>query len=94
MRVVGIGVFDGINRIKRAGITKDYIKIKYAGNDVLYVPVTQLDLVSKYIGVSDEGTVKLNKLGSAAWQKTRTRVREAVRDMAKQLTRRVRHIIW
>ena len=82
----GIGVFDGINRIKRAGITKDYIKIKYAGNDVLYVPVTQLDLVSKYIGVSDEGTVKLNKLGSAAWQKTRTRVREAVRDMAKQLT--------
>ena len=82
----GIGVFDGINRIKRAGITKDYIKIKYAGNDVLYVPVTQLDLVSKYIGVSDEGTVKLNKLGSAAWQKTRARVREAVRDMAKQLT--------
>ena len=82
----GIGVFDGINRIKRAGITKDYIKINYAGNDVLYVPVTQLDLVSKYIGVSDEGTVKLNKLGSAAWQKTRSRVRAAVRDMAKQLT--------
>ncbi|MBO7520567.1 MAG: transcription-repair coupling factor, partial [Clostridia bacterium] len=82
----GIGVFDGINRIKRAGITKDYIKINYAGNDVLYVPVTQLDLVSKYIGVSDEGTVKLNKLSSPAWQKTRARVRAAVRDMAKQLT--------
>lgn len=82
----GIGVFDGINRISRAGVTKDYIKIKYDGNDVLYVPVTQLDLVSKYIGVSDEGTVKLNKLGSDRWQKTRARVRAAVRDMAKQLT--------
>ena len=82
----GIGVFDGINRISRAGITKDYIKIKYAGNDVLYVPVTQLDLVSKYIGVSDEGTVKLNKLGSDRWQKTRARVRASVKDMAKQLT--------
>lgn len=82
----GIGVFDGINRISRAGITKDYIKIKYAGNDVLYVPVTQLDLVSKYIGVSDESTVRLNKLGSDKWQKTRARVRAAVKDMAKQLT--------
>lgn len=82
----GIGVFDGINRITQSGITKDYIKIKYAGNDVLYVPVTQLDLVSKYIGVSDEGGVKLNKLGSSAWQQTRARVRAAVKDMAKQLT--------
>lgn len=82
----GIGVFDGINRISRAGITKDYIKINYAGSDVLYVPVTQLDLVSKYIGVSDEGSVKLNKLGSQQWQKTRARVRAAVKDMAKQLT--------
>lgn len=82
----GIGVFDGINRIKREGITKDYIKIKYAGSDILYVPVTQLDLVSKYIGASDEHTVRLNKLGSAEWQKTRSRVRAAVKDMAKQLT--------
>ncbi|MBR4909699.1 MAG: transcription-repair coupling factor [Clostridia bacterium] len=82
----GIGVFDGINRITQSGITKDYIKIKYAGGDALYVPVTQLDLVSKYIGVSDESTVKLNKLGSAQWQKTRSRVRAAVKDMAKQLT--------
>ena len=82
----GIGVFDGINRITRAGITKDYIKINYAGNDVLYVPVTQLDLVSKYIGAQDENAVRLNKLASAQWQKTRSRVRAAVKDMAKQLT--------
>ena len=82
----GIGVFDGINRITSSGITKDYIKIKYDGNDILYVPVTQLDLVSKYIGASDERTVRLNKLGSAQWQKTRNRVKSAVKDMAKQLT--------
>ena len=83
----GIGIFDGINRITNDGVTKDYIKIKYHGSDVLYVPVTQLDLVSKYIGAATEdGGVKLNRLGSQEWQRTRTRVRKAVRDMAKQLT--------
>lgn len=82
----GIGVFDGINRITNNGITKDYIKIKYAGADVLYVPVTQLDLVSKYIGCAENSNIKLNKLGSSDWQRTRTRVKKAVKDMAKQLT--------
>ena len=82
----GIGVFEGIHQIKNSGITKDYIKIKYAGNDVLYVPVTQLDLVSKYIGAAEDGGVKLNKLGGSDWQRTRARVKKAVQDMAKQLT--------
>ena len=83
----GIGIFDGINRITNAGITKDYIKIKYAKSDVLYVPVTQLNLVSRYIGTaSEDGGIKLNRLGGAEWQKTRRRVKAAVRDMAKQLT--------
>ncbi len=82
----GIGVFDGINQIKNGGITKDYIKIKYAGSDVLYVPVTQLDLVSKYIGAAEDNGIKLNKLGGSEWQRTRARVKKAVRDMAKQLT--------
>lgn len=83
----GIGIFDGINRITNAGVTKDYIKIKYAKSDVLYVPVTQLDLVSRYIGsASEEGGVRLNRLGGTEWQKTRKRVKAAVRDMAKQLT--------
>lgn len=83
----GIGVFDGINRITNGGVTKDYIKIKYAKSDVLYVPVTQLDLVSRYIGAASEnGTIKVNRLGGGDWQKTRTRVKAAVRDMAKQLT--------
>ena len=83
----GIGIFDGINRITNQGVTKDYIKIKYAKSDVLYVPVTQLDLVSRYIGAATEdGGIKLNRLGTSEWQKTRKRVRAAVRDMAKQLT--------
>ncbi len=83
----GIGIFDGIHRITNQGVTKDYIKIKYAKGDVLYVPVTQLDLVSKYIGAaSEDGSIKIHRLGGAEWQKTRTRVKKAVRDMAKQLT--------
>ena len=82
----GIGIFDGINRITNGGITKDYIKIKYAKSDVLYVPVTQLDLVSRYIGSSEDSNIKINRLGGAEWQKTRTRVKKAVKDMAKQLT--------
>lgn len=82
----GIGIFDGINQIKNGSITKDYIKIKYAGSDILYVPVTQLDLVSKYIGAAEDSGIKLNKLGGSDWQRTRARVKKAVRDMAKQLT--------
>ncbi len=82
----GIGIFDGINRITQGGVTKDYIKIKYAKSDVLYVPVTQLDLVSKYIGAAENGGVRLNRLGGSEWQKTRKRVKAAVKDMAKQLT--------
>ncbi len=84
--VHGIGIFDGITKLEVGGVTKDYIKIKYAKEDVLFVPVTQLDLVSKYVGPGEEGrAVKINKLGTQEWKKTRTRVRSAVRDMAKEL---------
>ncbi len=82
----GIGIFAGINKITGNGVTKDYIKITYAKTDVLYVPVTQLDLISKYIGAAENGSVRLNRLGSNDWQKTRARVKKAVKDMAKQLT--------
>ena len=82
----GIGIFEGVKQMKTQGITRDYIMIRYAGKDALYVPVTSLDLVSKYIGNSEDTAVKLNKLGSAEWSKTRTRVKKAVKDMAKQLT--------
>lgn len=81
----GIGVFDGIHKIANDGITKDYIKINYAKQDVLYVPVTQLDLVSKYIGNTEDGAVRLNRLGGEQWLKTKNRVKSAVKDMAKQL---------
>ena len=84
--VHGIGIFGGINKITTQGVTKDYVKITYAKGDVLYVPVTQLDLVSKYIGAADDGGIKIHKLGGTEWQKTRTRVRHAVKNMAKQLT--------
>ncbi len=82
----GIGIFDGINSMSVAGVKKDYIKILYAGQSVLYVPVTQLDLVSKYIGPKEDSGVKLHKLGGSEWTKTRTRVKHAVKNMAKQLT--------
>ena len=81
----GIGVFDGIHKLDLHGIVKDYIKIKYAGADTLYVPVTQLDLVSKYIGPRDDSKVKLNRLNSGEWQKTRARVKKAVDEMADEL---------
>lgn len=84
--VHGIGVFDGIHSMSVGGYKKDYIKILYAGQSVLYVPVTQLDLVSKYIGPKEDSGVRLHKLGSNDWNKTRARVKKAVKDMAKQLT--------
>lgn len=83
----GIGIFDGIHKLDLHGIVKDYIKIKYAGADTLYVPVTQLDLVSKYIGPRDDSKIKLNRLNSGEWQKTRARVKKAVDDMADELIR-------
>ena len=82
----GIGIFSGINKINNKGVIKDYIKINYAKTDVLYVPVTQLDLISKYVGSAESGNIRLNKLGSAEWQKTRARVKRAVKEMAKELT--------
>lgn len=83
----GIGRFKGIKKLDMEGITKDYITIEYLGGDELFVPVTQLDLVSRYIGGKDDVAVKLNKLGSQEWQKTRTTVKKAVKDMAAQLIR-------
>lgn len=82
----GIGVFKGIECLTVSGLTKDYIKIKYAKSDVLYVPVTQLDTVAKYIGPRDESrAVKLNRIGGKEWEKAKTKVRGAVKDMAAEL---------
>ncbi len=82
----GIGIYEGITKLEAGGTIKDYIKIKYDKGDILYVPVTQLDQVSKYIGPrSDDRPVKLNKLGGKEWQKTRARVKAAVKDIAQEL---------
>ena len=81
----GIGIFEGIVKRDIHGVVKDYIKIRYAGSDMLFVPVTQLDLVTKYIGGKEDSVVKLNKLNSAEWAKTRARVKKAVKDMADEL---------
>ncbi len=81
----GIGLFEGIHKLEMNGITKDYIKVRYAKNDTLYVPVTQLDMVSKYIGPREDSAVRLHRLGGADWQKQKTRVRAAVKDIAKEL---------
>ena len=81
----GIGRFIGIRKLEFDGVTKDYITIQYAGTDKLYIPVTQLDMVSKYIGPRDDSGVKLNKLSSGEWQRTRSNVKRAVKDMAHEL---------
>ena len=82
----GIGRFVAMEQIKVDGAAKDYIKIAYQGSDTLFVPATQLDLVSKYIGGGGEDTnVRLNKIGSDAWQKTKAKARKAAKDMAGEL---------
>ena len=82
----GIGRFVAMEQIKVDGAIKDYVKIAYQGSDTLFVPATQLDLVSKYIGSGgEEATVRLNKIGSDAWQKTKTKARKAAKDMAGEL---------
>ena len=81
----GIGVYAGIRRLDLQGVVKDYLKIEYDKGDSLYVPVTQLDIVSRYTAPGDGERVKLAKLGGDAWAKTKTRVRRATQEMAKEL---------
>ena len=82
----GIGRFVAMEQIKVDNAVKDYIKIAYQGSDTLFVPATQLDMVSKYIGGGGEdANVKLNKIGSDAWQKTKAKARKAAKDMAGEL---------
>ena len=80
----GIGKYIGIEQLKVQGIKKDYLTIKYTGEDKLYVPVDQMNLIQKYIG-SESVKPKINKLGSGDWTKTKTRVKKAIEDMAKDL---------
>ena len=81
----GIGMYAGIQRLEVQGAIKDYLKVQYSGSDVLYVPVTQLDLLSRYTAPGDEEKVKLAKLGGAEWQRTRAKVKKATEEMAQEL---------
>ena len=81
----GIGIFQGIHKLDLQGIKKDYLKITYAKNDVLYVPITQLDCIDKYIGPKEDVKIKLNKLGTNDFQKSKNKVKKAVKDIAKEL---------
>ena len=80
----GIGQFIGVNTIKADGVTKDYIKIKYLDNGILYIPTNALDNIRKYIGAG-EGEPKLNKLGSKDWVNTKARVKKNLREVARNL---------
>jgi len=81
----GIGKFIGIERIKVDGIEKDYFAIRYAGEDKLYVPIDQLQLLQKYLGTDGENEPKLNKLNSSEWNKAKIKARKAVKKMAINL---------
>ncbi|MBE6636989.1 MAG: DEAD/DEAH box helicase, partial [Ruminococcaceae bacterium] len=84
----GIGMFLGIESVTVEGITRDYIKLKYAGTDVLFLPCEQLDSISKYIGArGEDGTLKLSRMGGAEWTKAKHQVKAAAKEMAKDLIR-------
>ena len=80
----GIGQYMGVNTIKADGVTKDYIKLKYKDDDILYIPTDALDNIRKYIGPEKVGP-KLNRLGSKEWDKTKTRVKNNLREVAEEL---------
>ena len=80
----GLGIYQGIEKIDVDKTSKDYMKISYAGGGNLYIPATQLDLIQKYAS-ADAKKPKLNRLGTQEWTKTKTKVRGAVREIAKDL---------
>ena len=80
----GIGEYIGVNTIKADGVTKDYIKVKYKDGDILYVPISSLDNIRKYIG-SENGAPKINRLGSKDWEKTKAKVKNNLREVAREL---------
>ena len=83
-RTQGIGQFVGVNTIEADGVTKDYIKIRYQNDDMLYVPTNNLDNVRKYIGGGDS-VPRLNRLGSKEWSNTKAKVKKNLREVAKDL---------
>ena len=81
----GVGRYVGIQRLDIQGVVKDYLKISYDKSDTLYVPVTQLDLLSRYDTQGEGETVKLAKLGGNEWQRTKSKARAATQEIAGEL---------
>ena len=83
-RRYGIGIYIGVNTIKADGIVKDYIKIKYKDDAILYIPTSDLDSIRKYVG-GDKIKPNINKLGSKDWENTKNRLKNNLREVAKEL---------
>ena len=83
-RRYGIGIYIGVNTIKADGIVKDYIKIKYKDDAILYIPTSDLDSIRKFVG-GDKIKPKVNKLGSREWENTKAKVKKNLREVAKEL---------
>ena len=83
-RRYGIGIYIGVNTLEADGIVKDYIKIKYADDAILYVPTSDLDSVRKYVG-GDRIKPKINKLGTRDWEKAKAKVKNNLREVAEEL---------
>ena len=83
-RRYGIGIYIGVNTIKADGIVKDYIKIKYQDDAILYIPTSDLDSIRKFVG-GDKLKPKVNKLGSREWENTKAKVKKNLREVAKEL---------
>ena len=82
----GLGIYQGIEKVEVDAVTRDYMKISYADGGILYIPVTQMDLIQKYAG-ADAKPPKLNKLGTPQWKKTKGQVKKAVQLIAKDLVK-------
>jgi transcription-repair coupling factor (superfamily II helicase) len=80
----GLGIYRGIEKIEQDGIIKDYLKVEYADNGNLYLPATRLDGIQKYAG-AEAKKPKLNRLGSDQWNRTKTRVKGAIKEIARDL---------
>lgn len=82
----GIGLFEGMQSVKVDGVTKDYITIRYAGTDKLFVPADRLEYIGKYIGEKDkDGNVKLSKMGGGDWTRVKSKAKTAAKNIAKEL---------
>lgn len=80
----GIGQYKGVETLTIGGVHKDYLVVQYAGDDKLYVPTDQVDLLQKYIGM-EEAPPKLYKLGGTEWARVKKRVKESVQEIADGL---------